>query len=228
MFETKRRALLFMTISIGMAVAAILLFSTYISNTQASLGEMVTVHVADGNIEAGKPIPDNLIATKEIPKKFMLPSLIQSKDELKGKISMVPIPKGEVLTTTVLRDDTILSDKYRQVILRAPIAVFDDATISALDKVDLIVTYESEDAPKAEEQPHSSGPSDKRITKVLFKDITVNTVGLKNNNEIVNMGVVLTLEQSKSAIWGLNYAKEIRVLKSGSQKATKEGGAEKK
>lgn len=227
MFETKRRALLFMSLSIGMAIIAILLFSTYIRNTQASLGEMVTVQIAREDIPAGKVIPESLITTEEIPRKYILPSLVQSPAELKGKISMVPIPKGQVLTTTVLRENTIVTDDFRQVMLRAPLAVFDDK-IDVLDKVDLVVTYESEDAPKAEEQPHTAGPNDKRITKVLFKDVTVNSVVPKSETETLAIGVVLTLDQSKSAVWALNFGKEIRVLKSGTQKASKEGGAAKK
>ncbi len=211
MFESKRRAFIFMLASIFLALVAVILFSDYIAQTKASLGEMTTVLVAKEDIGAGKPIADNMVTEKEIPKKYMLDSLIQSRSDLKGKISMVPIPRGSAITSPMLRKNTIVTGENRQVMLRAPLAIFDDQ-IDTLDKVDLVASFDA--------QPGPGEPSkqDKRTTKVLFRDVTVSRVD-KKGDEIVAIGVVLSLADAKEAIWALNYGKEIRVLKSGSAKA---------
>jgi pilus assembly protein CpaB len=172
---------------------------------------MTKVLVANEDIVAGKPITAEMVTEKEIPKKYMLDSLIQSKDDLKGKISMVPIANGAVITSSVLRNNTIVTGQNRQVMLRAPLAVFDEQ-IDALDKVDIVVSYDAQPGPGEPTQ------QDKRTTKVLFKDVTVNQV-FKKGDAITAIGVVLSLEDSKNAIWALNYGKEVRVLKSGSAKA---------
>lgn len=220
MFESKRRALLFMILSICAALIAVILFSNYLQQTKKDLGELASVQVAKKDIPAGMLITPDMVEQENLPKKYMLDSLVQSPDDLKGKISLVPVVKGSVITTAMLRPNTIISGEYRQVILRAPLAVFDDM-IDSLDKVDLLVSY---DAGPGE------ASQDKRITKVLLKDVTVNNVfkmkDTQDPKDISAVGVVLKLEDSKSVVWALNYGKEIRVLKSGSAKAQSEASKE--
>jgi hypothetical protein len=114
----------------------------------------------------------------------------------------------------MLRKNTIVTGRNRQVMLRAPMAVFDDQ-IDVLDKVDLVVSYD--------EQPGPGEPAkgDHRTTKILLKDVTVNSVQ-KKGEDIVAIGVVLLLEDTEKVIWALNYGKEVRVLKSSSAKARQE------
>jgi hypothetical protein len=203
--------------SIFLAMAAVILFSDYIGKTRESLGELATVLVADKDIAAGAPIPEDAIGYRKIPKKYLLDSLVQSTDELKGKIPVVSIARGAVITSTLLADNTIVTGDKRQVLLRPPLAVFDDQ-ITVFDKVDLVVSYDSQDQGNA---------GDRRTTKVLLKDVTVNSVqGDSANPKAV--GVVLTLEDSKNLIWALNYGKEVRVLKSGASKVQAARETEKK
>lgn len=213
MFESKRRALIFLFASVFLALVAVILFSDYIQKTKQSLGEMATVLVAKEDIRAGTAIPDSSLAEKEIPRQYLLDSLIQSKEELKGKISVVPIPKGAALTSTMLSDNTIVTGDNRQVMLRAPLAVFDD-NISTFDKVDLVVSYDDQSG------AGDTSKGDKRTTKVLMRDVTVSAVGKKaGSEELAAVGVVVKLEDANSLIWALNFGKEIRVLKSGTAKA---------
>ena len=208
MFESKRRAFAFMLGAILFGLLTVILFSDYMSETKASLGEYATVHVAKRDIAAGMPLADDMVAEEQIPRKFMLNSLIGSKEELRGKISMVPIPAGAVITSSMLRDNTIVTEDSRQVMLRAPLAVFDDQ-IDTFDTVDLFVSYDGgPDIPPTE---------DKRKTELLLQDLTVNRVD-KRGEELIAIGVVVKLEQSQKVIWALNYGKEVRVLKSGSAK----------
>jgi pilus assembly protein CpaB len=211
MFESKRRAFLFMLGSIFFGLVAVILFADYMSDMKASLGEYATVHVAKTDIAAGMPITDDMMAEEQIPRKFMLDSLISSKEEVRGKISLVPIAEGSVITASMLRDNTIVTGDLRQVMLRAPLAVFDDQ-IDTFDKVDLVVSY---DAGSGEAQ------EDKRVTKVLLRDVTVNRVD-KKGEELVAIGVVLKLDDAQQVIWSLNYGKEVRVLKSGRAKVQQE------
>ncbi|WNQ09863.1 SAF domain-containing protein [Paenibacillus aurantius] len=229
MFESRRRAVIFTSLSILMALTATILFSNYIKSTKQSMGELAQVLVAKTDIVAGRPIDPDSFTTEEVPRKYLLPSVIQTKEELKNKITVVPIPKGQVITTSVLRDNTVVSGDLRQVILRAPMAVFDDS-IDVFDKVDIIVSYDdqsgSPDSIAKQQGVTNAGSAqgqDRRVTKVLLKDVTVNNVQKKNETELSAIGVVLSLENSKSAVWALNYAKEVRVLKSGTSKALKEG-----
>ncbi len=210
MFESKKRAFVFMLLAIVLGAVAVILFSTYMQETRASLGEFVTVQVAAEDIPAGTVIQPSLLTDQEVPRKYILDSLITSPQQLENKISVVPITKGSVITTSVLRNNTFVKGDYRQVMLRAPMAVFDEQ-IDAYDKVDILYSYDS----NANDSKGNKG--DKRVTDVLLKNVTVNSVQ-KTGNDITAIGVLVKLSDSKSVIWALNYAKEVRLLKSGSSK----------
>ncbi len=210
MFESKKRAFVFMLLAIVLGAVAVILFSTYMQETRASLGEFVTVQVAAEDIPAGTVIQPSLLTDQVVPRKYILDSLITSPQQLENKISVVPITKGSVITTSVLRNNTFVKGDYRQVMLRAPMAVFDEQ-IDAYDKVDILYSYDS----NANDSKGNKG--DKRVTDVLLKNVTVNSVQ-KTGNDITAIGVLVKLSDSKSVIWALNYAKEVRLLKSGSSK----------
>lgn len=199
-----------MLLAIVLGAVAVILFSTYMQETRASLGEFVTVQVAAEDIPAGTVIQPSLLTDQEVPRKYILDSLITSPQQLENKISVVPITKGSVITTSVLRNNTFVKGDYRQVMLRAPMAVFDEQ-IDAYDKVDILYSYDS----NANDSKGNKG--DKRVTDVLLKNVTVNSVQ-KTGNDITAIGVLVKLSDSKSVIWALNYAKEVRLLKSGSSK----------
>ncbi|KRE35414.1 SAF domain-containing protein [Paenibacillus sp. Soil522] len=213
MFESKRRAFLLLFVSISLGLIAVILFSTYMQETKESMGELVMVQVAGNNIPAGQLITEDLLTEEQIPRKYMLESLIQSPAELVGKVSMVPIAKGAVITSVMLRDNSLVSGEYRQVMLRAPMSVFDDQ-IDAYDEVDILVSYEQEGGAK-------EAAADRRTTKVLLKGVTVSSVH-KSGDETVAVGVLLKLADTKSLIWALNYGKEVRLLKTGNAKASQE------
>lgn len=216
MFESKRRALLLLLLSLAFGAAAVILFSSYMQETKDSLGELVTVQVAGSDIPAGRVIDETLLEEQELPRKYMLDSLIESPADLIGRVSMVPIVKGAVITQAMLRDNSLVSGDFRQVLLRAPLAVFDDQ-IDAYDQVDLLISYEQDG-----EGGQAAG-ADRRTTQVLLKGVTVSSVH-KTGDEITAVGVMVKLADAKSVVWALNYGKEVRLLKTGNAKAAQEKG----
>ncbi|WP_339279320.1 SAF domain-containing protein [Paenibacillus sp. FSL W8-1187] len=217
MFESKRRALLLLLLSLAFGAAAVILFSSYMQETKDSLGELVTVQVAGSDIPAGRVIDETLLEEQELPRKYMLDSLIESPADLIGRVSMVPIVKGAVITQAMLRDNSLVSGDFRQVLLRAPLAVFDDQ-IDAYDQVDLLISYEQDG-----EGGQAAG-ADRRTTQVLLKGVTVSSVH-KTGDEITAVGVMVKLADAKSVVWALNYGKEVRLLKTGNAKAAQEKGS---
>lgn len=214
MFDTRRRAFLFLLFSIGLGLAATVIFSSYMSKKETSLGEMVPIYVASKEIPAGQLITKDMLSTTEIPRKFASDSYVQTTSDLDGKVSMVPIPEKGIITKPMLRNNNLVNGEYRQIVLRAPFAVFDDQ-IDVLDKVDLVASYEKKDAKAAK-------GAEERRTQVLLKNVSVNSVS-KKDNETVSIGVALSLKQATDVIWMLNYGKELRVLKSGNAKVASEG-----
>ncbi|WP_438431170.1 SAF domain-containing protein [Gorillibacterium sp. sgz500922] len=206
MFESKRRALIFFFLSMAAALAAVFLFSGYVQRTKENMGEMVPVMVAKKPIMAGQDITPDMLGTRQVPKKYVLPSLLKSADELRAKRSAVAVAEGDLLTSSMLVDTTLVTGELRQIQLRAPLAVFDD-TIQFNDKVDLLYTYELPGTTNT-----GGGQQENRQTKLLFENVTVNSV-TKTDNQITALGIILPLSDSPKMVWALNYSKEVRVLK---------------
>lgn len=205
MFESKKRALFFMVLSICFAIAAAFLFSNHVKKTEESLGQLVEIQVAKKDIPAGSPITLDMLEPMKVPKKYVVDSYIKSINDLKGKISLVPIPEGEVLTKAMMRNVSKVPSQFRLVQLRAPMAVFDDM-VDVRDKVDLVGSYEKQ-------QQGQQNNDENRITDIVIRDVEVIRV-YKKGEEIISIGVALTHEDAKRVVWMLNYGKELRVLKS--------------
>jgi len=209
LFESRKRVFIFTILSIAFAMAAAFLFSNYINQTKKSLGDMVSIYVAEKDIPAGSPITPEFLSTVEMPIKYASDSFIKSAEQYKNKISLVPIPKGEVLTMVMLRESSSnVPSGYRMVELRAPLAVF-DGQIDNLDRVDLFSSYETE----ANNDPKQ--PKDRRITELTLKNVEV-IRKTEQDGKLISIGVALKPEQAKRIIWILNYGKELRVVKSNS------------
>ena len=217
MYESKRRAFLFLIVSLSFALAAVWLFARYVERMERELGELVEIQAAGQLIPAGTAISRDMLQTVKLPRKYVVDSFITAADEVAGKISLVPIPPNEVLTRAMLGEASKLPSGYRLVQLRAPMAVFDDQ-VDVLDKVDVIGTYdkqageESLFAPSPDEMGKGGGS---RTTEVILRDIPVIRV-YKQGEEIVSIGVALTLEQARQVVWLQNFGKEVRVLKTAS------------
>ncbi|RXT07835.1 Flp pilus assembly protein CpaB [Ammoniphilus sp. CFH 90114] len=204
MFESRKRVFIFTILSVSFALAAAFLFSNYMNETKRNLGELVSIYVAQKDIPAGSPIQTDMLTTMEVPVKYASASFLQSAEDFKNKISLVPIPSGEVLTTAMLRDISNVPSQHRLVQLRTPMAIFDDQ-VDVLDRVDLYGSYEL--------AGNGNPAADSRMTDLLLTDVEVLRV-TKQDGTINAIGVALTQEQAKRVIWMLNYGKEIRVLKS--------------
>ncbi|MBO8165498.1 MAG: hypothetical protein H0Z34_17615 [Brevibacillus sp.] len=216
MFESKKRAFLFLALSILFALSAVFLFYSHVETMEQELGQMVDVQTAAQDIPVGTPIAPEMLKPLPLPKKYVVDSFVTSPDEVKGKVSLVPIPRGEVLTNPMLREMAKMPNGYRLVQLRAPIAVFDDE-VEVLDRVDVIGTYERKAGDESRFQqvlPDQSDwiHGDTRATEMILRDVQVIRV-YKQEEEIVAVGVALTLEQAEQIVWLQNFGKEVRVLK---------------
>lgn len=202
MFSSKRRALLFMILSILFALIAVLLFTNYVADTQESLGEMAEVHVAATDIPAGSEVSSNQLETMEVPMAYYLDTFVEVGEDISDQISAVAIPEGEILTQTMMTDVSNVPEGHRMVELREPVGVF-DGDIEVLDRVDLIGSYES----SSEEEETGDG----RLSEQVIEGAEVLRVATAED-EIVAIGVALTMEEAEQISWIKNYGVEVRAV----------------
>ncbi|WP_411344852.1 flp pilus assembly protein CpaB [Paenibacillus sp. WLX1005] len=198
MLESKRKATIFISIAFIFACIAGFLFFRQVQNLNEQLGGTTTVYVAAEDIPSRTPIKEEYLKKMELPNKFVTPSHITDLSSLKNKVFAVPLSSGDLLTKNLLKPvSNVQNPENRLVALYSGERVRFDQDLSALDRVDLVVSQQENGKP---------------VTKVFMKDVLVSAV-MQTEGKLVGVGLEVSQGNAPSLIHVQNYADSIRVLK---------------
>lgn len=198
MLESKRRAIIFLTLSFLLAALAGFLFLKKIKDLNAELGEMVEIYVANADIPSRSLIQPDQLTTRPIPKKYADQSYVTDKLSLKNQVTVVPLSKGDVITQNILKPANIVRDQnHRLITVYAGGNIIFDQELEALDRVDVIISHEVNGKP---------------VTEVFMKDVPVAMVA-KSEGKFKGVALELPFEDVPRFIHQQNYAELMRILK---------------
>lgn len=205
MLESKRRAIIFLTLSLLLAVAAGFLFLQKVSAINSELGGMTKVYVASGDIASRTVIQPNQVSTMEIPNRFVNESHITDVSELANRVSVVPLSEGELITSSMIKPvESVREEDNRIVTMTQTERVRFDERLEALDRVDIIVSHKFDGNSK---------------TEIFMKDVLV-AGEVKSDGEFSGIAVEIPTEEAPKLIHMQNYADSIRILKANVGKGT--------
>ncbi|PTX55270.1 Flp pilus assembly protein CpaB [Melghirimyces profundicolus] len=202
MQDAKRRAKIFAVLSVVLAILAGFLFLQKVNQVDASMGQTVTVYVAEQSITSREPLKKEYFAAKEIPVKYVqeLGSVVTKIDNIEKMVTITPLQKGEVLTENNLKPVSgLTSSNNRMVTLAENDRVMFDGGIEANDRVDIIV---------------STDEGGNKTTQIFMSDVRV--VGVsedKKTKRVEALGLEVPLKKARELIHAQNFAVAIRVLK---------------
>lgn len=198
MLESKRRAIIFLALSLILAAAAGFLFLKKVKDLNAQLGEMVEIYVANTNIASRSLIQPDQIKTKQIPKKYADDSYITDMLMLKNQVTVVPLSEGDIITKNIIKPAATVRDQNnRLVTVYASSNIVFDQQVEALDRVDVIVSHEVNGKP---------------ATEVFMKDVPVAMVA-KTEDQFKGVALEMPFEQVPAFIHQQHYAEVMRILK---------------
>lgn len=198
MLESKRRAIIFLTISLLLAAAAGFLVMKKIRDLNAQMGEMVEIYVANTSIASRSLISPDQIKAKQIPKKYADHSYITDKATLQNQVTVVPLSEGDIITRNMIKPAQTLRDQnHRLVTVYASGNIVFDQQLEALDHVDIIVSREENGKP---------------VTEVFMKDIPVAMVA-QSDDEFKGVALELPFEVVPGFIHQQHYADVMRIIK---------------
>jgi Flp pilus assembly protein CpaB len=206
--SAKRRAILFGLLSLIFASVAGVLFLNKTEEVDKKLGEKTTIYVAIKNINPRETLSPDFFAAQEIPTQYVPPTALQSLKGIEQFVAVVPLVKGDMLTTHFLRKSKELtSGSNRLVFLGRSEKVIYDQEVDRFDHVDIIVNKkENNGEPK---------------TYLLLKDIPVIVAARDKQKIFQGAGIELPLEAAIQLIHEQTVAESIRILKA-PQNETKE------
>lgn len=198
MLEARRRAAIFLLLAFILAAVAGYLVLEKVKQLNAELGGMIEIYVANGNIPAREPINTTQLTKMEIPQKFLTSSHITSESDIIGQVSVVPLKEGDIITSNMLKNHSnLLNENNRLVALIRTDKVVFDQEVSALDRIDIIVSQEVDGEKK---------------TELFMKDVAV-AYAQGTGENFAGVAVEVSVNDATKLIHIQHYADHIRVLK---------------
>ena len=198
MLEARRRAAIFLLLAFILAAVAGYLVLEKVKQLNAELGGMIEIYVANGNIPAREPINTTQLTKMEIPQKFLTSSHITSDSDIIGQVSVVPLKEGDIITSNMLKNHSnLLNENNRLVALIRTDKVVFDQEVSALDRIDIIVSQEIDGEKK---------------TELFMKDVAV-AYAQGTGENFAGVAVEVSVNDATKLIHIQHYADHIRVLK---------------
>ncbi|WP_070120415.1 SAF domain-containing protein [Bacillus marinisedimentorum] len=198
MLESKRKAIIFLTLSFLLAAAAGLLFLQKVKDLNTELGGMTKVFVAAEDIPSRTVIEPEQLETVEIPNRFVTESHILEAGDLQDKVFVVPLTKGDLVTKNIVKPvSNVREADHRLVFIPQSERIHFDQELESLDRIDIIVSHTFEDNP---------------VTELFMNDVPVAGVS-KKGSSLTGVAVEIPSGEAPDLIHMQNYADSIRVLK---------------
>lgn len=198
MLESKRKAIIFLSLSLLLAVTAGILFLGKVKSLNTDLGGRTKVYVAAADIASRTPIKPGQVRTVELPNRFVIKDFhVTDVSKLVNKVSVVPMSEGDLITENVLKPiSNVQNENNRLVAIFENEKVHFDEEVGEQDRVDIIVSHTFNDQPK---------------TEVFMKDVLVSR--LPEGKDFTGVAVEVSEEDAPKLIHMQNYAESIRILK---------------
>lgn len=215
MLESKRRAIIFISISLLLAAVAGFMFLMKVNELNESLGGTKKVYVASQKIDSRTIISPDDIKIIDLPNKFVADDYIEvsEAEKITNKVSIVPITAETIITESILKDFSNVGDpNNRKVALMWSDKVSFDDNINDQDRVDIVVSHQFDGAPK---------------TEIFMSDVLVFKVLVNDKKESIGLHLEVSKQDASRLIHMQNYADSIRILKANVGQEQPEKGAAK-
>lgn len=199
MLESRRRAIIFITISLLLATAAGFFALKKVRDLNSELGGMTKVYVAASNIPSRTLIKPDQVTTMEIPNRFVnKESHVTDVKDFYNKVLVVPLSKDDIITKQMIKPvSNIANENNRLVAIPQSDRVSFDEILESLDRIDIIVSHKFGDKP---------------VTEIFMEDVSV-AYPLFNGKKFTGVVVEVSAQNAPKIIHMENYADSMRVLK---------------
>lgn len=199
MLESKRRAIIFISLSLLLALLAGVIFLQKVKALNNQLGDTTPVYVASAEIPSRALIKPDQVKAIEIPNKYVTDSHITNKKNLINKVSVVPLTPDDIIMKNMLKDvSTLQNQNNRLISMIASEKVRFDQELNDLDRVDIIVSQKIDGQPK---------------TELFMSDVPVAMVARGENKSFKGVALEVPIEDAPKLIHVQNYADSVRILK---------------
>lgn len=207
----QRRGLLFVLVSVIVAVGTFFAVTAYVANVNSQVGSRVTVYQATGPIEAYTPLgPDNLEAV-EVPERWIAKSSVLSLDELQGRRVGFRLNAGSTVSSDMLIPSSSLSSTEREVAINVNSVTGVAGRVRPGDRVDIYAVF-------------AEVPGLPKSVRILVRDVRIVSIageqtvtkesaaGGTSEQKVLPVTLALEPDQALSVTFASAFANEVRLV----------------
>ena len=178
-------------VSAGLALLATVLMFVYMSGREGELlqlGAMKDVVVASQDILANTVIDESMLQRIQVPAKYVQPQAISEPRDLRGRVAVVPVPKGGQILNTFLEDEGRQALAYEVPVGRraVSIGITSVTSVGGLVRpgnfVDIMGTFEL-GRPLGYEGGRMKYADERTETQVLMQNVQIVAIGREHRRE---------------------------------------------
>lgn len=206
----QRRGVLLMLLSGVMALVVFGVVTSYVSNVNARVGDLVTVYRAQTDLPAFTTLePGQQLVAEQVPRKWTSESAMLAESDLVGQKLSVELDEGTVVTRDVLLEESDLSPTQREIAINVDAVTGVAGRIGTGDFVDIYAVF-------------ADVPGLTRQVRVLVRNVRVVSVsGVQQaadeegafDREVLPVTLALEPAASLAVSYAAAFAKEVRLVR---------------
>lgn len=207
----QRRGVIFMVLSVLVAIAVFVILTNYVQAVSSQVGPTTTVYRAVGPIDAYVPLDAGNLEPYEVPARWASPSSQVELPELEGRRIGFPLEAGTVVTRDMLVPPSDLSPTEREIAINVDAVTGVAGRVRTGDRVDLYTVFA--DVPGLPAQ-----------VRVLVRDVRIVSIGGVQTvveddedqgvteNDVIPVTLALEPDDSLAVTYANAFAEELRLV----------------
>ncbi|GGL39746.1 Flp pilus assembly protein CpaB [Phycicoccus endophyticus] len=206
----QRRGLVFMAVSILIAVATFFVVTGYVANINSQVGSRVTVYRATTPIEPYTALSTDNLEAVEVPERWASDSSVLRLDDLLGRRVGFRLNVGTTVSSDMLIPSSSLEKDEREIAINVDAVTGLAGRVRPGDRVDILATF-------------SDVPGLPKTTRMLSRDIRVVSIAGQQQvtqqseqglteQDVIPVTLALVPKDVMRVTYAANFATEVRLV----------------
>jgi len=205
----QRRGVLFILLSVVIAVVVFFLVASYVGNVSSKVGSVVTVYRAADDLPAFTTLDESSIVADEVPERWLSTSARVTQGDLLGRKVGVNLEEGTMITTDVLVPPSDLSPTEREIAINVDEVTGIADRIVPGDHVDIYAVFA--DVPGLPKQVRVL-VEDVRVVSVRGSQVLVDEDSATGQASVVPVTLALEPNDALAVTYASAFADEVRLV----------------
>lgn len=206
----QRRGLVFMAISVLVAIATFFVVTGYVTNVNSQVGSRVTVYRATQPIEPYTALSTDNLEPVEVPERWVAKSSVLRMDDLLGRRVGFRLNAGSTVSSDMLIPSSSLKQDEREVAINVDSVTGVAGRVRPGDRVDIYAVF-------------AEVPGLPKSVKVLARDIRVVSIAGEQQvtqqseqgvqeQSVIPVTLAVVPKTAMSLTYAANFAAEVRLV----------------